>query len=165
MLEFFCRHLVSLCVTYEHQNATSSPRGAVAAYAGTILCIRGMACFLTAGHIVRQLQKVIQASDLITIHSAVLADTFGWKRVSDHPIPLDLVHAPRFFIDDDDEGLDFGLIALNSITCVCLKPMVLCQYSRTIGSTRQKWHMMPILCLECPKTSHQSFCHNRVWRL
>lgn len=114
MLEFFCRHLVSLCVSYEHQNTASSRREPrFAAYGGTILCIRGIVCFLTAGHIVRELEEVIQAGNLI-IHRAVLADTFGWKRVSGHPIPLDLVSAPRFFVDDDKEGLDFGLIALNS---------------------------------------------------
>lgn len=114
-LEFFCRHLVALCVNFDYldgPDATSrGPR--FTAYAGTIICIRDMVCFLTAGHIVRELDEAIR-SNRVTIYSAVLADTFGWRRISNHPIPFDLIGAPRFFIDDENEGLDFGLIALRA---------------------------------------------------
>ena len=48
----------------------------------------------------------------IHVLSAVLADIFGSGRVSDHPIPFDFVNEAQFYIDNEREGLDFGLIAL-----------------------------------------------------
>lgn len=115
VLEFLCRHLVALCVNFDclddPDSTSREPR--FTAYAGTIICIRDMVCFLTAGHIVRGLDETIR-SNRVTIHSAVLADPFGWRRISNHPIPFDLINAPRFFIDDENAGLDFGLIALRA---------------------------------------------------
>jgi hypothetical protein len=43
---------------------------------------------------------------------ASLVDTFAWKRVSNFPIAFDLTTAHMFYIDDEDDGLDFGVIAL-----------------------------------------------------
>jgi hypothetical protein len=44
---------------------------------------------------------------------ARLADTFGSNRVTDHPIPFILESEKWFFIDDDELGLDFGVIPLD----------------------------------------------------
>lgn len=49
-------------------------------------------------------------SSAIEVIDTVIADTFAPGRVSDHPIPFDLKNAPRFHIDDDELGLDFGMI-------------------------------------------------------
>jgi hypothetical protein len=115
VLEFLCRHLVALCVNFDFSDDPNSVRQEprFTACAGTIICIQDMVYFLAAGHIVRGLDEAIR-SNRVTIRSAVLADTFGWRRVSNHPIPFDLINAPRFFIDDEHEGLDFGLIALQA---------------------------------------------------
>jgi hypothetical protein len=48
----------------------------------------------------------------VQIEDAVLADVFGWKRVSEKPIPFDLKNSHLCFIDDDELGLDFGLIPI-----------------------------------------------------
>ncbi|MBI1815293.1 MAG: hypothetical protein HYR72_09970 [Deltaproteobacteria bacterium] len=48
----------------------------------------------------------------VRVISAALADTFGSECVTVEPIPFDFVNEPRFYIDDDEEGLDFGLISL-----------------------------------------------------
>jgi hypothetical protein len=51
-------------------------------------------------------------SDEVAIKNVVLADTFGRGRFNRHPIPFDLKSAGVFCIDDDNDGLDFGVIFL-----------------------------------------------------
>jgi hypothetical protein len=113
ILGFFGRHLVGLCVTYETDGGEQkdSP-GRFAAYAGTLIIIRNRVHFLTAGHILREVDDALE-SERVNIQSAVLADTFGSRRVSNMPIPIDLEHAPRFYIDNADSGLDFGVMAIH----------------------------------------------------
>jgi hypothetical protein len=109
-LQYFCRHLVALCVTYRHVGREEE-RSQFAAYSGTLIQLAGQFHFLTAGHIVRDLEAALQ-SPAVEIESAVLADIFGLNRVSDQPIPFDLLNARRYYIDDREDGLDFGLISL-----------------------------------------------------
>jgi hypothetical protein len=112
MLEFFCRHLVGLSVTYRHKNAEDAakpPRFSIGS--GTLISIHGSICFLTAGHVLEELDK-LRNHDQVEIESAALVDTLGWKRVSDVPIPFDLKNAPLFYIYNKEDGLDFGVITL-----------------------------------------------------
>jgi len=109
VLDFFCRHLVALCITYPRNG---EDREHFAAYSGTLISIHDRVSLLTAGHILENLDEV-RKSDQLTITSAVLADTFGSERISDIPIPFDLTNAELFRIDDEAEGLDFGVIALS----------------------------------------------------
>jgi len=111
-LEYFCRHLVALCTTAEPKNAGGSDKTRFFAGCGTLINIRGHVMFLTAGHIVREVEKAF-ASDQYDI-KAVLADTFGAGRKSDYPIPFDLKNALFWYMDDDELGLDFGVIFLRS---------------------------------------------------
>lgn len=112
MLEFFCRHLVALCITYrEVKNGVPIEERRFYACPGVVICIRGVCSFLTAGHVLKDLSTHFERGNIL-VESAVLADTFGPDTVSQQPIPFDLVNEPRFFIDDEQEGLDFGLIAL-----------------------------------------------------
>jgi len=110
-LQFFCRHLVALCVTYETTGTDSDQPPRFAAYSGTLIQIQGNVCFLTAGHVLRQVEDALK-SDRVAINNAVLADTFGLSRVCEHPIPFDLKNARLFSIDNVEEGLDFGVIVL-----------------------------------------------------
>jgi hypothetical protein len=111
-LEFFCRHLVALCVTYR-QVKSGIPVGNPSFFAcpGVVICIRGFFSFLTAGHALKDLNAHIESGEIL-VESVVLADTFGPGAIYEKPIPFDLLNEPRFFIDDEKEGLDFGLIAL-----------------------------------------------------
>jgi hypothetical protein len=112
-LEFirsFGRHLVALCVSYRERGSQDSPPR-FAAYACTLLNIDGRNFLLTAGHILKELQQALE-SERIELLNAVLQDNFGAESVHDLPIPFDLRSANMFFIDDDKEGLDFGVIAL-----------------------------------------------------
>lgn len=111
-LRFFCRHLVALCITYEKMDgAAATPH--FAAYSGTLIEIGGQTFLLTAGHILRDLEKARRSAE-VRISSAVLADTFGQNPVCTQPIPFDLKSAKVFYIDNEDEGLDFGVIALSA---------------------------------------------------
>jgi hypothetical protein len=112
LLEFFCRHLVALCVTYrEVRRGVPAEKTSFSAYPGIVLSVRGMCSFLTAGHALKDLSDHLEKGEII-VESAVLADTFGPGTISEKPIPFDLKNEPLFFIDDEKEGLDFGLVAL-----------------------------------------------------
>jgi hypothetical protein len=110
MLGFFCRHLLGLCVTYHFKNAPADQSETrFAAYAGTLINIRGMTFFLTAGHSIRQIEEALANPD-VEIESAALADTFAWPRISDIPVPFVLKTARFAYLDED--GLDFGIMHL-----------------------------------------------------
>jgi hypothetical protein len=112
VFDLFCRHLVALCVTYQPRDVDRSERAPLfRAYAGTLIRIQDTISILTAGHILREIDEASQSNQVV-IQNAVLADTFGIGRVSDQPIPFDLKNARRFYIDDDKNGLDFGLVRL-----------------------------------------------------
>jgi hypothetical protein len=112
MLEFFCRHLVALCVTYRAvKDGMPVEEQRFFAVPGVVICIRGFFSFLTAGHALKDLSLHLERGN-IAVELAVLVDTFGPDTISKQPIPFDLFNEPRFFIDNEQEGLDFGLIAL-----------------------------------------------------
>lgn len=125
ILEYFCRHLVALCVIYRVNSADSVEQ--FASYAGTIIHISNACYFLTAGHNLQQIKRALESRE-VTVERAILADAFGNRKFADHPIPFDLEHAPMFFIDNDEEGLDFGvvhvddhlvrLLALNNVVVI-----------------------------------------------
>ena len=111
-LQFFCRHLIGLCVTYRYKNMSPEEADHFASYSGTLFMIDRGVFFLTAGHILKDLEAA-RSSDDIEITSTVIADTFGPNLICDFPIPFDLTAARIFFIDDNSEGLDLGVIALD----------------------------------------------------
>lgn len=109
VLQFFGRHLVALCVTFRYADQLDEPPQ-FRAYAGTLIALSGGVHFVTAGHILSELHDGLR-DDRIVILSAVLADTFGMGRHG-MPIPFDIKTALMFFIDDDEAGLDFGVMLL-----------------------------------------------------
>jgi hypothetical protein len=110
-VQFFARHLIALCVAYRLDGDDPADAPRFTAYCGTLALIRGRLYFLTAGHILRNLRDAM-ANQSVNIERASLVDTFGLGRISNIPIPFDLAGASTFFIDED--GLDFGVIALSS---------------------------------------------------
>ena len=113
LVDYFCRHLVALCITFQHLDDKKQPIGDIKfdASPGIVINIRGIYYFLTAGHILKDLENLL-SKKMALIYSSVLADTFGINSTSPQPIPFDFLNEPKFFIDNDDEGLDFGLIML-----------------------------------------------------
>jgi hypothetical protein len=109
-LQFFCRHLVALCVTFRRKGETADR---FAAYSGTLILLHNTIFFLTAGHILEDLEEALNSDD-VKFTRAVLADTFGLKRISNIPIPFDLKSAKLLHINSKEEGLDFGVIPLST---------------------------------------------------
>jgi hypothetical protein len=110
-LQLLGRHLIAICVTYRrHADSKESPTR-FAPFAACIIDVRGQSFILTAGHIVGALIELFDEG-INSVLSCVIADTFGDGVTDRHPIPFDFRSADKFFIDDDDIGLDFGLIRL-----------------------------------------------------
>lgn len=107
ILRYFGKHLVALCVATRQGEAPSR----FTAYSGTLLRVDDTVLWLTAGHIIRQIEAALSSSE-IAIDESVLADAFGETFVSEKPVPIDL-RASRRFYRDDDNGLDFGAIVLH----------------------------------------------------
>jgi len=107
ILRYFGRHLVALCVASRQGESPSR----FTAYSGTLLRVDDTVLWLTAGHIIRQIEQALSSSH-ITIDASVLADAFGETFISEMPVPIDLRASPRFYVDDDN-GLDFGAIVLH----------------------------------------------------
>jgi len=112
VLRFLGRHLVALCVTFRRKSEIDE-RPIFRAYAGTLIYIAGRNFFLTAGHILSELRDALE-DNRVEVLNAVLGDTFGPTPKSKIPIPFVLKREDMFFIDDASEGLDFGVIMLNS---------------------------------------------------
>ncbi len=111
-LKYLCRHLVGLCVTYRHTTPEEAHlRSRFATCSGTLLFVEGALYFLTAGHVLKSLSE-LRDSNSAMIEGASLADVFGYRRISDTPIPFDFKNAQLCFVDNDKLGLDFGIIPL-----------------------------------------------------
>lgn len=107
-----CNHLVALCILYRSgKEFSNSSELNFFSCSGSIICIRGIYFFLTAGHTLEKIDKILQKGQ-IRIQNASLVDTFGSNAKFNKPIPFDFINEQRFFIND--EGLDFGLIVLRS---------------------------------------------------
>ncbi|MFN7010377.1 MAG: hypothetical protein ACK4PN_10140 [Allorhizobium sp.] len=108
-IAYFARHFVAIAVTYRFRSETGPARFAAAS--GTLIQVDDICAVLTAGHVIDELERILDHPDLAEFHCSV-ADTFGSSAVTDHPIPYDFSNAPRFHIDAG--GLDFGLLFLHS---------------------------------------------------
>jgi hypothetical protein len=111
---FFCNHLVSLGIFYETVSANGEPTNDLKfyCYSGTILSIKGQWNFLTAGHVLEEIESNKKQGRII-IKEAKLIDYFGNIVVNWEPIPFDYENSPKFFVFDEMKGLDFGLILLS----------------------------------------------------
>jgi len=111
---FFCRHLVSLCGWYYPLDSNEEPTGQIQffSFSGFVFSIRGKWCWVTAGHILNDLEQFI-SDKKIKVTKYALIDYFGLNVVSYDPIPFDYERVPKFYMYDDEAGLDFGLVALS----------------------------------------------------
>ena len=66
---------------------------------------------LTAGHILRDIEGYLKEPRIMIGPWSVI-DDFGPGKHHE-PVPFDMISAPRSYVDDDEEGLDFGLVVLN----------------------------------------------------
>jgi hypothetical protein len=78
-----------------------------------------MWCLLTAGHIIKGIEDRLASGDWKFQYS--LVDDLGPSPIDHNAIPFDYEGAPRLFIDDDQQGLDFGLVFLRPYYCALLE--------------------------------------------
>jgi hypothetical protein len=113
-VRFFCRHLVSLSGWYQTIDPNGNPTGQERffSYSGFVISIQGVWNFVTAGHILIDLEQHLQ-NKTIKVRKYVLVDKFGPDAKSHDPIPFDYEKTPKLPVLDDEAGLDFGLIMLS----------------------------------------------------
>jgi hypothetical protein len=113
-VRFFCRHLVSLSGWYQTIDSDGNPTGQEQffSYSGFVISIQGVWNFVTAGHILVDLEEHLQ-NKTIKVRKYVLVDKFGPDAKSHDPIPFDYENAPKLPVHDIELGLDFGLVMLS----------------------------------------------------
>jgi len=85
--------------------------------AGFVLDVKGQWYWLTAGHVIEDIEKHgLQHSTQIA-EEFKLIDQFGTTVIEDHfhYIPFAFENAWRFFEHDDESGMDYGIVALGEL--------------------------------------------------
>ncbi len=116
VLRFLCRHLVSFgwidWLVDQHGNRVGEPR--VHCPSGFIMSFRGAWVLATAGHVIQQLETLIN-NPAVHIEGECLIDGWSIGAINHDAIPFDLVGASRFYYDSNADGLDFGFILIRPI--------------------------------------------------
>lgn len=81
---------------------------------GFILEVQSRWYWVTAGHILEEIQEVIESSDQ-DADAFRLIDSFGSDPVDTTPIPFNFEGAWKWFEHDDGLGLDYGAVALGEL--------------------------------------------------
>jgi hypothetical protein len=75
------------------------------------MSFRGVWVLATAGHVLQDLDTLV-ADPRRRITMSGLVDSWSPGAVGRDPVPFDLAGAPKIYIHDDAEGLDFGFILI-----------------------------------------------------
>jgi hypothetical protein len=115
VVRFFSRHLVSLSGWYHatRPNEEEADQLQFFSYSGFIISFNGLWCLATAGHILEDLEQHLIEGTIRVVRYALL-DDFGPDVISHDPIPFDYGRAPKYYINNEEAGLDFALIGLGS---------------------------------------------------
>jgi hypothetical protein len=106
-LRFFCQHLVGLSMKYTLPDGMREMR----AYSGFLLEVRGVWFYATAGHSLVNLFQALPRCANVTTH---LHDAWGTNAVQSS-IPFPLVDSWHVEVDEDESGLDVGLVVVEAI--------------------------------------------------
>lgn len=98
-----------MAVVYRHVSDPPSKPSTVNTYSGTLLLMGDAVSWLTAGHVIAEINEMHDRPD-ITVVSCSLIDMFGYEAITHHPVPFVWNVAPRALIDED--GLDFGVVLI-----------------------------------------------------
>jgi len=112
LFDLFGKHLVGLLLRV--QDLGLEPNQASLrdiAIPGILLRVEDAAFFLTAGHVIEDLQNGLSGNKF-RLEKCFLVDTFGAGVKSNYPIAFDFVNSFRPHLVNDQAGLDFGLILL-----------------------------------------------------
>ncbi|MCP4247752.1 MAG: hypothetical protein GY778_11950, partial [bacterium] len=113
--KYFCRHLVTLDGHWQPLDGNGKLKGQMRPFSfpGVILSVCGRWFFLTAGHTLHTLDKYLMLPGARIVEWC-LRDHFGPEPTDKHPIPFNYDDSPPFVVDEKSDGLDFGVLTLNS---------------------------------------------------
>ena len=112
VMSFFFRHAVALLVSYRHRIDDPHAKRRLAPFSCSVIVLDDIPCLLTAGHCIKKIEELIESHEITDI-SCAIGDIFGHGVKSNIPIPFDLINSPRFYIDKNEDELDFGAILLH----------------------------------------------------
>jgi hypothetical protein len=116
---FLGKHLLGVALIYQPLDNERKPVGLPEArvYAGSILSNKDKWYWITAGHILVALDNIFEQQRLkrLKVERIDLLDYFSSEHLYPIPIPLDYERRPKFFIDSENDGLDFGLMELSEL--------------------------------------------------
>src|SRR5262249_32121260 len=113
LVKFFCRHLVCIGINYVALDASGNPVGDIqfSASSAFVIEIHGVWLLVTAGHVFKKIDNAIKSGE-IQIVSSSFADYFGPDSKVHRPTAFDYADLNKFSVDDDELGLDLGIIVL-----------------------------------------------------
>ncbi|HEY0982231.1 hypothetical protein [Schlesneria sp.] len=142
--KLFCQHLVAIGCVHRRVAEDGTPRSEWHNFLSSafILCNGEDWYLATAGHCLKDLQKLCQRKDL-DLYSPFFSDNFVL-----HPNPLPPLHfnieeRDIEFLDDDVKGIDLGLIRLNHLEVLAFKQ------SNRIPLRADKWMATPSVDIDC----------------
>lgn len=134
-LKYLGRHIVALCGRYVYLDESGKPVGEPMfySYTGTVFEVLGSWCIVTAGHVLRGIEAASN-NKKVRIESQVLADYCGVGATNHDPIPFKPLEQGWMYIDDEDLGLDFGMIFVSPLYRDNLKS------NGILPLTSRQWH-------------------------
>ena len=139
-LSFFCRHLVAIEGMWrplDDANAKMKPF----CYPGTILSLRNFWFFVTAGHTLKKIEEYLSDPRAEISHCAI-RDGFGTEPKVVDPIRFNFTDTPSYWVYDEKDGLDFGVILLDS------NQRALLEANNIAAISESHWHQKDALQLE-----------------
>ncbi len=116
-LAYLGRHLVCLNGTYVELDAQGKAKSKekLFSFSGFIMSFRGRWCLVTAGHVLdEELDENIR-NKRIQLRCCGIADYFGLDAKVPLPTIIDYENTPKLYIDDQELGLDFGVMPLRDL--------------------------------------------------
>jgi hypothetical protein len=110
---YYASHFVGLAGLCQRLAPDGSPKGEARCFffSGFAISIRRTWYWATAGHVLHEIESEVRdrKADVLELY---LVDCFGLGVRSKEPIPFDYGGSYKFFRDEEDNGLDFGIIEL-----------------------------------------------------
>src|SRR6266851_9154551 len=122
LLAFMCDHLVALCGTYACLDCGGLGKGEERFFAlpGFILMARGIWRFVTAAHLIEEIEDERSTHDYRLINCC-LATHFRNNSPTEELIPFDFESSPKLCISDQAAGLDFAVVTLTEEQMLALR--------------------------------------------
>ncbi|MBL8918112.1 MAG: hypothetical protein JNJ54_04555 [Myxococcaceae bacterium] len=110
-VEFLCRHLVGLSVLVRETGGERKEQTEV--WTCFVMEVLGRWFLVSAGHCVRRMESILTATNYEVLEWGLYDGWASWSRHS--LVPFNFADARRYFVDDDELGLDVGVIEVDPL--------------------------------------------------